>query len=309
MAYLTNYQYYNNSGNVPTDANWGSYQYVPLKDIVNNFMLMYADDDSTIGKVNRYTVLFHAKRGIQEITYDALRNIKVLEFCMAECDNLKMILPPDYVNYVRISVEKDGILFPLHENQSINYASEYLRDNNCDFLFDQDGEVLEAENSQLDRNRLNGLPQSQFLGEGARYGQWGWNVDGEWFFRYGVGGAFYGLETSKANINDNFRIDKKSGVINFSSGVKDECIVIEYVSDGMENGDDESVSINKLAEGYLYAYIKASILENRISAQEYVIRRANKDKMAKLRNTKIRLSNIHAGRLLMPLRGRDKWIK
>jgi len=308
MAYLTNYQYYANAGQDPQDKNWGSYQYVPLKDIVNNFMLMYADDDTTIGNVKRYTVLFHAKRGIQEITYDALRNIKVLELKMYECDNLKMILPPDYVNYVRISVEKDGVLYPLHENSSINYASEYLRDNNCNFLFDADGEVLEAANSQLDRNRLDGLPRSQFLGAGPRYGQWGWNIDGDWIFGYGIGGA-YGLETSEANINDSFRIDKKAGVINFSSGVKNEFIVIEYVSDGMENGDNDSVSINKLAEAYLYAYIKAAILENRVSAPEYVIRRANKDKMAKLRNAKIRLSNLHAGRLLMPLRGRDKWIK
>jgi hypothetical protein len=40
-----------------------------------------------------------------------------------------------------------------------------------------------------------------------------------------------------------------------------------------------------------------------------VVRRARKEKMAKLRNAKIRLSNMHAGRLLMNLRGRDKWIK
>ncbi len=34
-----------------------------------------------------------------------------------------------------------------------------------------------------------------------------------------------------------------------------------------------------------------------------------KAKSALLRNAKIRLSNIHPGRLLMNLRGRDKWIK
>ena len=41
MAYLTGYQYYENGGNVPEDANWGSYQYVSLFDIVNNFMLVF----------------------------------------------------------------------------------------------------------------------------------------------------------------------------------------------------------------------------------------------------------------------------
>jgi len=32
--YITPYQYYENGGNPPEDANWGSYQYVSLEDIV-----------------------------------------------------------------------------------------------------------------------------------------------------------------------------------------------------------------------------------------------------------------------------------
>ena len=306
MAYITNYQYYTNSGVVPENANWGEYQFVTLKDIVNNFMLMYVGDNELVNNVSRYKVLFHAKRGIQEINYDALRNIKVLQQGVDE--NLRFILPPDYINYVRISVEKDGILFPLHENTKINYATEYLKDNNGDLLFDVNGEVLEAGNSQLDRDRLAGLPQQQFLDSGVRYGQWGWCVDGDWYFGYGIGG-YYGLNTETATINDTFRIDRKSGVINFSSGVNAQSVLLEYVSDGMENGDDDSVSINKLAEDYIYTYIRWAILDNRVDAQEYVVRRARKEKMAKLRNAKIRLSNMHAGRLLMNLRGRDKWIK
>ena len=35
MSYLNGYQYYTNSGTAPQDANWGSYQYVSLDDIVN----------------------------------------------------------------------------------------------------------------------------------------------------------------------------------------------------------------------------------------------------------------------------------
>ena len=176
MAYLTNYKYYENDGTVPKNANWGSYQYVTLKDVVNNFMLMYVGDDKLVDNVNRYTVLFHAKRGIQEINYDALNNIKVLELIVG--DDLKFILPPDYVNYVRISVEKEGVLFPLHLNTQINYAKEYLQDNNNDFLYDINGEVIEAENSHLDRKRLEGLPRKQYLESGDRYGCWGWWQNG-----------------------------------------------------------------------------------------------------------------------------------
>ena len=86
-------------------------------------------------------------------------------------------------------------------------------------------------------------------------------------------------------------------------------MVLEYVSDGMEGGDDSKISVNKLFEEYIYAYIKYSILNSRLGVQEYIVRRAQKDKSSLLRNAKIRLSNIHPGRLLMNLRGRDKWIK
>ncbi len=96
MSYITNYQYYTNNGVIPEDKNWGSYQYVSLADIVNNFMLMYVGNDKLVNNVERYTVLFHAKRAIQELNYDALRNIKVLELELGT--QLKMVLPPDYVN-------------------------------------------------------------------------------------------------------------------------------------------------------------------------------------------------------------------
>ena len=45
MAYITDQNYYTNMGVAPTNKNWGSYQYISLKDIVNNFQLMYAGDD------------------------------------------------------------------------------------------------------------------------------------------------------------------------------------------------------------------------------------------------------------------------
>ena len=51
------------------------------------------------------------------------------------------------------------------------------------------------------------------------------------------------------------------------------------------------------------------MLSSKLGVQEYIVVRARKEKSALLRNAKIRISNIHPGRLLMNLRGRDKWIK
>ncbi len=307
MAYITAYQYYENGGNSPEDANWGSYQYVSLYDIVNNFMLMYSGNHSLVNNEERYKVLFHAKRAIQELNYDAFKEIKILELNV--CDSLRFVLPPDFVNWVRISIYKDGVLRPLTENIQTNYSGAYLQDNDCKILFDEDGNILKPEFSNLDLDRITGAKKSIYLNKNSVYYNYeGWCVDGVWYFDYPIGKRF-GLNTETANANPTFKIDKKSGVINFSSGMADELCVLEYVSDGMENGDDTQISVNKMFEDYIYAKIEYDILSSKVGAQEYIIARLRKKSMALLRNAKIRISNIHPGRLLMNLRGREKWIK
>tara|TARA_R100000781_G_scaffold101977_1_gene65491 strand:+ start:1697 stop:2620 length:924 start_codon:yes stop_codon:yes gene_type:complete len=307
MAYITQYQYYENGGVNPTDANWGSYQYVSLKDIVNNFMLMYNDNHGIINNEQRYKVLFHAKRGIQELNYDAFKEIKVLQLTVNSV--LKFVLPSDYVNWVRVSLYENGLIRPLTENIQVNSALTYLQDNNENILFDAYGNALSPEYSGLDFDRIKGTQKSIYLNEASPFYECeGYCYDNEWYFEYSIG-ARYGLNTETANSNPTFRIDKKAGVINFNSTMKGKECILEYVSDGMEGGNDASVSVNKLFEDYIYAYIRYAMLSSKYGTQEYIINRARKEKSALLRNAKIRISNIHPGRLLMNLRGRDKWIK
>lgn len=307
MAYITQYQYYENGGLNPENQNWGSYQYISLEDIVNNFMLMYYGNHSAINNEPRYKILFHAKRAIQELNYDAFKEIKILE--LSVCDTLRFVLPSDYVNWVRVSLYKDGLLMPLTENIQTNWSSAYLQDNNCKILFDIDGYALSPQHSTLDYDRITGSKRSIYLNENSPYdGKEGYCCDGNWYFDYAIG-ARYGLNTETANSNPTFKIDPKGGVINFSSGMANELCVLEYVSDGMENGDNSLITVNKLFEEYVYAYIEYSILNSKLGVQEYMIARAKKRKSSLLRNAKIRISNIHPGRLLQNLRGRDKWIK
>jgi hypothetical protein len=301
MGYISQYDYYND------EANFGSYQYVSLFDIVNNFMLMYAGNHSLVNNEERYKVIFHAKRAIQELNYDAFKEIKVLELNV--CDKLRFILPSDYVNWVRISLYKDGWLRPMSENIQTLSSKAYLQDHNCEILFDQDGNILEPEFSTIDLDRIKGSKKSIYLNPGSQFnGQAGYEFNGSWYFDYNVGARF-GLNTETANANPTFNIDKKTGVINFSSEMSGELCILEYISDGMENGDDTLITVNKLFEKYVYAYIQYEILSSKLGVQEYIITRARKEKSALLRNAKIRLSNIHPGRLLMNMRGMDKFMK
>jgi len=306
MTYITDYQYYENNQVSPKEANWGSYQYVSLEDIVSNFMLIYQGNNEILNNLERYQVLFHAKRGIQELNYDAMKEIKILQLTVDS--QIRFVLPQDYVNYVRISEYREGVLFPLVENIQTQWSSSYLQDNNAQILFDLEGNVLKPENSLVDLSRQGGGMRSMYLGPGPYNGQEGICCDGEWYFEYGIGARF-GLNTETANVNPTFTINKEQGVIYLSSDMAGRSVVLEYVSDGMEQGNNSKIQINKFFEEFIYAYIRFSLLNSKYGVQEYVVNRARKDKSSLLRNAKLRLSNMHPGRLLMNMRGQDKWIK
>ena len=84
-------------------------------------------------------------------------------------------------------------------------------------------------------------------------------------------------------------------------------IIIEYVSDGLAY--DLDTKVPKLAEEAMYAHIIHAILALRINQPEYLISRFKQEKSAKLRNAKIRLSNIKLEEITQVLRGQSKWIK
>ena len=123
-------QYYNSSNS----ANYGDYQFTSLENIINAFMFAYVGEDKIIGKVNRTDVQFHAMRAVQELSYDILKSFKSQEIEVP--NNLTMILPQDYVNYVKlVRVGSDGIervLYPARKT-SDPFAITQDADGNYDF--------------------------------------------------------------------------------------------------------------------------------------------------------------------------------
>jgi hypothetical protein len=267
---------------------------------------MYDGNHSLINNENRYKILFHAKRGIQELNYDAFKEIKSLELTVY--DDLRFVLPSDYVNWVKLSLFKDGVVRDLTENIQVQSAVSYIQTATASFTYDASDNV-NTETSAIDTQRLDGSLRSIYLNDVIDEDVTPEvnNYDSD-LFRSGIG-ARYGLNTETANINPTFTIDKKAGVINFDSTMANQSCILQYISDGMENGDDSLVTVNKMFEEYIYAYITYAILNSKFNVQEYIINRARKNKAALLRNAKIRLSNIHPSRLIMSMRGQNKWIK
>ena len=306
MAYINQRKYYTNDGIAPTDSNWGSYQYVSLDNIMTNFELMYDGNHSLVNNENRYKILFHAKRAIQELNYDAFKEIKALELTVY--DDLRFVLPSDYVNWVKLYLFQGNTLRELTENIQVQSSIQYLQNSTAVFGYDGNNNVSTIE-SNLDSARKSGALNSIYLNQNNALDENGNCINCDDDIYNSRIGARYGLNTETANINPTFTIDKKAGVINFDSTMANQQCVLQYISDGMENGDNTQIQVNKLFEDYIYAYIQYAILNSKFGVQEYIINRARKNKQALLRNAKIRLSNIHPSRLLMNMRGEDKWIK
>lgn len=287
-------EYYNDS-----DLH-GGYQYITLKDIINSFMVRYVGDNEEINNVARHRVLFEAKRGLKELNYDALKEVKAVELDLG--DNLEIILPHDYVNYARVSwVDDVGNLRPILESKDTGIINAYLQDNKYNVLFDNDGFPLEG-TSSVTENQEN-LSQ-QYVNA--------YNISGEPSEFDGFGerpSTQYGLDASRANTNGTFSISEREGKMRFSSDLPKKTIVLEYISDGLEYTDPKDVKIHKFAERALYAFIKYEILNNRIDTTEYRIRRAKKDYLKERQNAKIRLANLKPHQFIQRIKGRRKWLK
>ena len=83
------------------EDNYGSYEYIKLNDAIDNFMVGYVGDGKILQNTKKSDVLFFAKRSLQEFSYDTLKSIHSQELNIPA--SLSVILPQDYVNYVRVS--------------------------------------------------------------------------------------------------------------------------------------------------------------------------------------------------------------
>ena len=69
------------------------------------------------------------------------------------------------------------------------------------------------------------------------------------------------------------------------------------------------MQVHKLAEEAMYRYINYAIISNKSNIPEVIVRRAKKEKIAAIRQAKLRLSNIKIEEITQILRGKSKQIK
>lgn len=282
---------------------YGNYRYISMQDIINNYMVAYVGDGKLISSANKSDVLFHAKRGIQEFSYDISRIEKIQEIEVGP--SLSIPMPQDYIHYVRISfiddVGVEHIIYP--GRYTSNPSQSILQDDDYKYLFDADGSLLTGSPVTSDRFKEfdNRKISGNFADEDITYDT---NVGLQKITSYG---GRKGSNPETTQENGIFTIDELNGKISFSSELSGQIITLKYISDGL--GTDDEMQVHKFAEDAIYKYITYGIASSRINFPEYIINRFRKEKRAAIRNAKLRLSSLKLGELEQVMRGKSKFIK
>ena len=286
------------------EENYGSYSYISLEDVINNFQIAYVGTGKLIPSCKRTDIIFHAKRGMQEFSYDTLKSIKSQELNIPP--ELSVVIPQDYVNYTKVSwIDQLGVKRPIYpaNNLTTNPFENPIQDSKGVPTQDNFGNNVEGTSITEERWRtaddtlINQDDVEDLYNEG--YDNWGWDEQ--------LLGQNYGLDPQYAQVNGLFTINHREGKMSFSSNLAGALIVLEYISDGLAY--DMDTQVPKLAEEALYAHISHAIVASRINQPEYIVRRLKQERSAKLRNAKLRLSNIKLDEIVQVMRGKSKWIK
>ena len=185
-----------------------------------------------------------------------------------------------------------------------------IQDSTGEPTQDNFGENLEGTSITEDRwskantNLISQNFNLQLYNEGMDWAGYNWGYGGYWYWGWG---EQYGMSPQYAQYNGWFNMNEREGKVSFSSNLVGQLIILEYISDGLAYDLDSRIP--KLAEDALYAYISHAILSTRINQPEYIVQRLRREKSAKLRNAKIRLSNIKLDEIVQVMRGKAKWIK
>ena len=282
---------------IDVDEKYGNYQYIKLKDIINNFLIQYVGEDKIIPKLSRTLVNFHAQRGLAEMSYDTFRSEKSQEIEIP--GSLTMILPHDYINYVKLTwmETQTGIEHVLYPAIKVSNPRALLQDADYNYLFDSTtGKLLTAEDSDTWTKYKSNTTEDATDTERTRKDLRELNIGGR-----------YGLDPQYAQNNGSFFIDSLKGKIHFSSNLSGKTVTLKYISDSL--GTSDEMQVHKFAEEAMYKYIAYAVLATRSNVPPVLVQQYKRERFAETRKAKLRLSNYKLEELAQIMRGKSKQIK
>ena len=291
------------------DNDFGYYSRVNLNDIINNFIIAYTGRGKVIPNVPRHEVAFWAQRAVQEFSYDMFHADNALEFELGP--SLALPLPSDFVSLVKVSwIDPQGLERVAYESRQASPTQAVVQDENYDPVYDANGEIILANQSEQIKRFQNPQTRSELLAIAQNY-YYNYITDYNYsYYNESYYGRQWGANPEEVNVNGTYIFDKVQGVLYFDYNFQqDQLIVLRYVSDGLGDNDDLSnVYVPKLAEDAVYARMLADISKVRPAAAGaaglYL-----KQAKAKMNTAKIRLMEMRTEEMAQIMRGKSKWIK
>jgi hypothetical protein len=280
MANSTPQEYY------ADESNWGTYQYISLESVITELKASGVTNEY-LEFVPRADLVRVGKLAIREFSLDVSNQIKAIELEIGE--TLNLVLPTDYINYVRVSyIDEDGELRPISQSDDLLIAKSYLQDNDANITFDESGNILNVDLTSTFKN--------------------GNNTDRGFLHGYSFSPN---ADLSKSNPNK-FRLDRERGLLQFNSSVEGKNIVLEYISDGLNDNfgtlTEEDIKINKILEEALIDAIYYKTIKMSSKAPAYEKARARKEYYNSKRLAKRKMKPLRRDEILQAFSGASKWV-
>ena len=302
----------------------GYYQFVSLEDIVNNYFVLYGDEDLHSGGKKRTRIEAFAQRSIQEFSYNVF---KVKELEQVVNDQFIIPFPQDYVSLVSISyVDAYGTERWLINRPDSGAPQSLLQDGESDdyaYTYDDDGRLITDNLNSRTIALLNNDPTDDEQYDGAatldRYDEFNAGATQRrelsadavvtgYSGSYSTYGKRYYEDTQTANQNATYVVNDTDGVIYLEPSVAGEVVTMRYVTDGL-GGTPQEIKVHKFAEQAIYDSIYYEMIARSTTVPANEKERAKRKMIGKTREAKIRLSPVSRREMLQNLRGQSTWIK
>ena len=282
----------------------GSYQFLPMTEAIDSFRAAYVGKGKICEDVLDQDITFHALRAMQELSFDTLKSVKDWEVTVPP--QLVLVMPVDYVNYVKLSWSDSSgvehVIYPTSKSSNPKDITETVESWGGFTIAGAADDLASDEASETVANFKSATPiQDQDSYDDQTYN--------------GALGQRFGIDPQRAQVNGSFFIDESAGKFHFSSNLNGKTLILRYISDGLvTNAAHDSIwldniLLHKFAEEAFYKHVLYGLLLGRKDTQPNLLSLIKKERFAETRKAKIRLSNIKIEELVQILRGRSKQIK
>jgi|TARA_R100000084_G_scaffold9299_1_gene3213 hypothetical protein len=256
--------------------------YVPLREIVDDF-IMTLDTDDYVSGTSDLAIRNFALRGIREIGFDVVPKIKSLKLSVTTQD--EVVIPDDFVDMIKLGVvHSDGNVYVFGENKHIN-MSRSINDPATQQVFNA-GPLDILENEIDDRSDSKG-PTAGFGTSNAGSNN---NFDSYIFRNYiyeNQVGRLYGL--GGGHLHGEYRINLDRNRIELSTNNDFTEVVMEYIADEARSSDP---MVHVYAEETLRSYIYYKLCERKSTVPANEKARARAEYYNERRKAKARINNF-----------------